>query len=106
MAVDLETGQEQVLYVGPLMEMDVAPDGSAVAFCYGRGHMGMGLAVLRLEPPAEPDGLPRAMGEPELVVRAEGTWHVHNGGWSPDSKSLVYTQDTDYGDIYELVERP
>ena len=104
-AVDLETGQERVLYVGPLMEMDVAPDGSAVAFCFGRGHMGMGLAVLRLEPPTHPDGLPRATGEPEVVVRAEGTWHVHNGGWSPDSKSLVYTKDTDYGDIYELVEQ-
>ncbi|MCP4003133.1 MAG: hypothetical protein GY725_02945 [bacterium] len=45
------------------------------------------------------------MGEPELVVRAEKNWHVHNGGWSPDSKRLVYTQDMDYGDIYELVGR-
>lgn len=35
----------------------------------------------------------------------EGTWHVHNGGWSADSKQLVYTQDKDYGDIYELVEK-
>jgi hypothetical protein len=39
------------------------------------------------------------------VVRAEGSWHVHNGGWSPDSKRIVYTHDRDYGDIYELVER-
>ena len=76
-----------------------------MAFCYGRGHMGMGLALLRLEPPSATAGLPRAIGKPEFVVRAEGTWHVHNGGWSPDSKSLVYTQDTDYGDIYELVEK-
>ncbi len=104
-AVDLETGREQVLYTGPLMEIDVAPDGSAVSFCFGRGHMGMGLAVLRLQVPSEPDGLPRAVGEPEPVVRAEKNWHVHNGGWSPDSKRLVYTQDMDYGDIYELVER-
>jgi TolB protein len=104
-AVNLETGQEQVLFVGPLMEMDAAPDGSAVAFCFGRGHMGMGLAVLKLELPSEPDRLPRAIGKPELVVRAEDNWHVHNGGWSPDSKSVVYTKDTDFGDIYELVER-
>jgi len=104
-AVDLETGEEQLLFTGPFVEMDVAPDGSAVAFCFGRGHMSMGLAVLKLEPPADPQGLPRAVGEPEYVVRAEGTWHVHNGGWSPDSKSLVYTRDQDYGDIYELVER-
>ena len=104
-AVDLETGREQPLYVGALTEMDVAPDGSAVSFASGRGHMAMGLAVLKLEPSLDPDGLPRAVGEPEFVVRTEGTWHVHNGGWSADSKQLVYTQDKDYGDIYELVER-
>ena len=66
--------------------------------------MAMGLAVLRLTPPDGPDGLPSVRGEPEYVVRTEGTWHVHNGGWSPDSKSIAYTQDQDYGDIYELVE--
>jgi Tol biopolymer transport system component len=104
-AIDLETGEEQSLFVGPFMEMDVAPDGSAVAFCYGPGHMAMGLAVLKLEPPSEPGGLPRAVGEPEYVVATTGTWHVHNGGWSADSKQLVYTRDMDYGDIFELVER-
>jgi serine/threonine protein kinase len=50
--------------------------------------------------------LPEAMaGDPEYVVPTEGTWHVHNGGWSPDSKKLVYTHDQDYGDIYELVKK-
>jgi len=103
-AVDLESGREQTLHVGALTEFDVAPDGSAVAFCYGRGHLAMGLAVLKLEPPSDPGGLPQAVGEPEYVARSQATWHVHNGGWSADSKSLVYTRDTDYGDIYELVE--
>jgi Tol biopolymer transport system component len=104
-AIDLTTGEERSLFVGPFIEIDVAPDGSAVAFCYGRGHMAMGLAVLRLEPPSEPGDLPRAIGEPEYVVSTTGTWHVHNGGWSADSKQLVYTRDMDYGDVYELVER-
>ena len=104
-AVNLETGAEEVLYVGPFMEMTVALDGSAVAFCYGRGHMGMGLAVLKLDVPSDPDGLPRAVGEPEFVVPTEGFWHVHNGGWSADSLSLVYTQDNDYGDVFELVKK-
>ena len=38
-AVDLETGEERSLFVGPFIEMDVAPDGSAVAFTgiSGRG---------------------------------------------------------------------
>lgn len=104
-AIDLETGQEQSLFVGPFVEMDVAPDGSAISFCYGRGHMAMGLAILRLEPPSQPGGLPRALSGPEYVVATSGTWHVHNGGWSPDSNQIVYTRDMDYGDIYELVER-
>jgi len=103
-AVDLETGQEQSLFVGPFVEMDVAPDGSAVAFCFGPGHMSMGVARLKLEPPKEPGGLPTAKGDPEYVVQADGPWHAHNGGWSWDSKSLVYTRDQDYGDIYELIE--
>jgi Tol biopolymer transport system component len=103
-AVDLESGREQILFVGALQEIDVAPDGGAVAFCFGRGHFSMGLAVLKLEPPSDPDGLPTAVGEPEYVLPPEDTWHVHNGGWSPDSKKLVYTHDQDYGDIYELVE--
>ena len=103
-AVDLETGREQTLYTGALTEFDVAPDGSAVAFCFGRGHVAMGLALLKLEPPSEPDGAPRVSSEPVYLTRSEGTWHVHNGGWSADSKSLVYTQDLDHGDIY-LLER-
>jgi serine/threonine protein kinase len=105
LAVDLEDRREEPLFVGALLEIDVAPDGSAVAFCYGRGHNAMGLAVLRLETLPDPNGLPRVVGEPQYVVPTEGTWHVHNGGWSPDSTKLVYTQDQDYGDIYELVEK-
>jgi serine/threonine protein kinase len=102
-AADLETGETRSLFVGPFMEMEVAPDGSAVALCLGPGHAAMGLALLRLAPSTEAHGLPQAVGEPEYVVSTEGTWHVHNGGWSPDSKSIVYTRDQDYGDIYELV---
>jgi len=42
---------------------------------------------------------------PWRFATAAGTWHVHDGGRSPDSKSLVYTHDRDCGDIYELVEK-
>ena len=101
-AVDLETGREQPLFMGPLQEIDVAPDGSAVSFLFGRGHFSMGLAVLRLVPPSDSVGLPAAIGEPEYVVPTEGTWHVHNGGWSPDSRRIAYTHDQDYGNLYEL----
>jgi len=104
-AVHLETGEERVLYTGALRELRLARDGSAVAFCYGRGHLSMGLAMLRLEPPDDSDGLPTAVGEPEYVVRTEGTWHVHAGSWSPDGRQLAYVRDWDYGDIFELVEK-
>ena len=67
--------------------------------------MNMGLVQLKLVPPSSSTGLPQAAGDPEWVVRTEGSWHVHNGGWSSDSMQLVYTRDRDYGDIYELVER-
>jgi len=65
----------------------------------------MGLAMLRLEPPDDSDGLPTAIGEPEYVVRTEGTWHVHAGSWFPDGTQLAYVRDWDYGDIFELVEK-
>jgi len=38
------------------------------------------------------------------LVRAVGTWHVHQAGWSWDSQSIVYTEDEDFGEIFELVE--
>jgi hypothetical protein len=104
--IESPTGREQLLFTGALQEIDVAPDGSAVAFCYGRGHFSMGLAVLKLEAPTEEGGLPSVLGEPEYVVPTEGSWHVHNGGWLPDSRSLVYIHDVHHGDIHELEELP
>jgi len=103
-AVDLDDPESKVfLWAGPHIELDVAPDRSAVAFSHGPGHMGMGLSILKLRPPAEPAGLPTADGEPIALVPAIGTWHVHQPSWSPDSKSIVYTEDEDFGDVIELV---
>jgi Tol biopolymer transport system component/tRNA A-37 threonylcarbamoyl transferase component Bud32 len=102
-AIDLETGRTRSLYVGPVLELDIAPDGSALALAMGPSHISLSLVLMQLETSPE-DGLPSIVGEPETLVRAEGTWHIHLGGWSPDSKSIVYTRDQDYGDIFELVE--
>jgi hypothetical protein len=104
-AVDLETGEERRLWKGPHAEIDVAPDGGAVMFCNGLGHLNMGLATLELIPPEGPEGLPAASGEPVEIVRPEGHWHVHHGGWAPDSNSVVYVRDEDRGNIWELVEQ-
>lgn len=104
-AIDLETGEKRQLFSGPFMEMEVAPDRSAVAFCMGTAHSSMGLAELKLEPPSQPHDLPKVLGKPKYVVASQDFWHVHKGGWSPDSKSFVYTRDQDYGDLYELVAK-
>ena len=60
--------------------------------------------MLRLLPAEEPGGLPRAAGAPEPLFPLELPWHIHMGGWSADSKSLVFTWDRDYNDIYVLEE--
>jgi TolB protein len=104
-AVNLETGEERSLFTGPFVEMDIAPDGHAVAFCHGRGHMAMGLAILELDPPTDASGLPTVSAPLRYVVPTTGTWHIHNGGWSADSRQIVYTRDMDYGDVFELVRK-
>ena len=97
---DLETGKEAILLRGPNAELVVAPDGRGVAYVHAASHQNMQLYLLRLAPPAVPGELPRPVGEPRQLTRGEGAWHVHNGGWSPDGKAIVYTRDTDSGDIY------
>jgi TolB protein len=99
---DLETGIEAILLRGPNAELVVAPDGRGVAYVHAASHQNMQLYLLRLAPPASPGELPRPVGEPRQLTRGEGVWHVHNGGWSPDSKAVVYTRDLDRGDIYVI----
>ena len=102
-AMDLVSGKQRILHRGPHYELAVAPDGSAVSFSHNESHANQNLYVLRLTPPGQKDGLPRALGEPEQLTEGKGIWHVHNGGWFPDGESVVYTRDTDQADIF-LVE--
>ena len=101
-AANLETKEERLLYAGPHTEMNLAPDGTAIALVNSESHFNQALFRLRLEPPASADGLPTAVGELERLTDGQGLWHVHNGGWSHDGEWIVYTQDTDNGDIYLL----
>ena len=100
--VELATGREAVLLREAHVELNVAPDGSAVSYCTSSSHSNMNLFVLRLTAPTAPDELPRPMGPPERITDGNGLWHVHNGGWSPDGRSLVFTRDTDEGDVFVL----
>ncbi|HET6348362.1 MAG TPA: DPP IV N-terminal domain-containing protein, partial [Candidatus Krumholzibacteria bacterium] len=99
---NVETGESALLLDAPFGEPRVSPDGRSVSYCSAQSHPNMNLFILPLAPPASPGGLPRAVGEPHAITAGHGEWHVHNGGWSPDSKQVIYTRDTDTGDIYLL----
>ena len=94
----LDTGDEAVLYRGPHSETIVARDGSAIAFC-ADSHFRQDIYVLQLKPPDSDDGLPEAVGEPRRVTDAQGRWHVHMGGWSPDGKEIVYSHCAPQSDL-------
>ncbi len=98
-ARDLETGEDVLLLDEPHIEAATAPDGSALTYCTAISHYNMYLQLARLE--ATETGLPR-VAETETVADGGGLWHVHNGGFSPDGTSVVYTRDTDTGDVYVL----
>ncbi|MEK6325255.1 MAG: protein kinase, partial [Acidobacteriota bacterium] len=99
---DIETGKEVLLLRGPSAEMVVSRDGRGVAFLHSVSHFNMQLTLLRLAPPASPDGLPRPLGKLQQLTHGGSTFHVHNGGWSPDGKAIVYTRDHDSGDVYVI----
>jgi dipeptidyl aminopeptidase/acylaminoacyl peptidase len=99
---DLETGEDELLTSATYVELEVARDGSILSFVSSMSHFNMNLHVLRLNPPTSPGGLPTPAGEVEVATHGEGEWHVHNGGFSTDGSRVVYTRDTDSGDIYLL----
>jgi serine/threonine protein kinase/WD40 repeat protein len=103
--VNFRTGKEDVLLEEPHTELIVAQDGTAVAYCRAASHFAMQLYYLKLRPPSPEsvDGLPTPEGQP--VQLTDGDYHVHNGGWSPDGKEIVYTRATDEGNIYVIEPR-
>ena len=92
-----------LLRAGPLSEVAVSPDGSALTFISSISHFTMDMMLLRLAPTTDLSQLPQPMGEPEQITFGNGEWHVHSGGWAWDGSGLVYTRDRDFGDIY-LIE--
>jgi TolB protein len=103
--VNFRTGKEDVLLKEPHTELIVAHDGTAVAYCRAPSHFAMQLYYLKLRPPSPEsvDGLPTPEGEP--VQLTDGNYHVHNGGWSPDGKEIVYSRNIAEGNIYVIERR-
>jgi Tol biopolymer transport system component/predicted Ser/Thr protein kinase len=104
---NLRTGKEKLLLEGPHTMASVTRDGLAVAFCRAATHNALQLYYLKLRPPApdSADGLPTPEGQPVQLTDGYGDYHVHNGGWSPDGREIVYTRDLDAGDIYVIEPR-
>ncbi len=102
LAANLVTGQEQLLLEEPCAEVTVSPDGRWVAYGRAASHFGMNLFRLPLLPAPDGNGLPRAAGPPRAVTNGAGIWHVHGGAWSVDGQSMVYTRDTDHGNIFAI----
>ncbi len=102
-AANLETDEDRLLYAGPHTEMILSPDGTRDR----AGSVGQPLRPGAL-PAQTGDSHHRGwlaadrLGELERITDGQGRWHVHNGSWSHDGTRIVYTQDTDDGDIYLL----
>jgi Tol biopolymer transport system component/serine/threonine protein kinase len=97
-AVDLKTRQLEILYDGAHVELALDPNLKGLTFCAAESHFNMNLRLIRLQ--TNEEGLPQPAGGIESLTAGEGLWHVHNGSWSPDGRSVVYTRDTDTGDVY------
>lgn len=98
----LDSGKEGLLLRGPTAEIVTARDGRGVAFLHAASHFNMQLQLLRLVPPSSPGELPRPIGKPQPLTHGESSFHVHNGGWSPDGNAIVYTRDLDSGNVYVI----
>ncbi len=100
---DLETTEEVLLVKGVTSEVTVAPDGNTISFCQAASHFNQNLYILRLTESGPEGELPRPLGEARPLIDGRGVWHVHNGGWSKDGSQIVYSRDTDRGDIYVIL---
>jgi Tol biopolymer transport system component/serine/threonine protein kinase len=99
-ARNLASGEESLLLPDAAIELAVSRDRSKLLYTHAISHFNMNLWVLPLRP--GPTGMPAPNGEPRQVTNGRSLWHVHKGTWSPDGKTIFYTQDADQGDIYTI----
>jgi len=97
---DLQTKEETSLVPYSALEPAVAPDGKNVLFTSAESHFNMNLWVLPLR--SGPNGMPLPAGQPAQITNGRSAWHAHRGTWSPDSQTILFTRDSDQGDIYTI----
>jgi TolB protein len=99
--LDLVSGDQEVILRGPYVDVAAAKTGNAVLFASGASHFSQDLFMLPLSRFAQ--ALVHTSGEPTQLTHGNGLWHVHNGTWSPDGKSVAFSRDRAEADIY-LIE--
>ena len=97
---DLQTGEEISLFPNSALEPAVAPDGRNLLFTTAESHFNMNIWILPLRP--GPNGLPLPAGKPVQITDGRSGWHAHKGAWSPDGETILFTRDSDQGDIYTI----
>ncbi len=99
--INIETGEGKILKQDlPLAEIFVSSDGQWLGYTTAVGHFSFNIFRLKLDPPNSSKDFPTIIGDPEQITLGAGKWHVHHGSFSPDNKSILYSRDTDQGDIY------
>jgi TolB protein len=98
--VDLVTGAATVVHKGLHAELAASPDGTAITYASGLSHFCRELFILRLVPPSSSDEVSHLKHAPKQLTAGNCAWHVHNGGWSRDGKTVVYMRERHEGDVY------
>ena len=101
-AMNLQTRKSVPLIKDACGEIAVSADGTRMTYCRVISHFNSKLFALDLvlDPATK---LPMPNGSPRPLTFGQGSWHVHNGGLSPDGSHAVFTKDTDEGDIIMLI---
>jgi Tol biopolymer transport system component/class 3 adenylate cyclase len=102
-AMNIRTGEEKTISQGlRLTELFFSRDGQWMGYTSAMGHFSFNLHRIKLQPPNNPDGFPSLSGEPEQLTFGAGEWHVHQGCFSPDGKSILFSTDKDELNVFVI----
>jgi len=98
----ISSGKEILLVDNTVTEICVSPSNKLISYCASLSHFGQTLNILPIDYDVIFEKLVWPLEEPTVYLNGKGKWHPHNGGWTQDSKQIIYSKDTDEGDLYIL----
>ena len=106
-AINLETGEEQVLSQGmPVTDLFISRDGKRMGYTSAFGHFSYNIYQMNLKLPNSDEGFPSLLGMGEPLTHGAGKWHVHTGVFTPNGQSVIYSRDTDQLGVYVIENYP